>query len=220
MKFYAITQKKDRGCPIGLLNAVLYDHCPEDPTAIEHGIAYPWYSDPKGLKEFPEGMCLVAKEKLIDFSIRSINSNQFLDQYFLESLIEFNTPLKNFKKIDVVSYFDKKRIAKKQYFASQFADDFYCKLSEVADEGESSVKNGKYGLTILEKLSIRKSFDRHVFGVENLDPRISTIFCSENFMDLAKKRGAKGIDFVPVEAAKWPDPNSFMFDPEEILSVL
>lgn len=220
MKFYAITQKKERGCPIGLLNAVLYDHCPEDPTVIEHGIVYPWYSDPKGLNEFPEGMYLVAKEKLIDFSIRSISSNQFLDQYFLESLTEFNAPLKDFKGIDVVSYSDKKDIVKKKYFASQFADDFYCRLSEAANEGGSSIKNGKYGLAILEKLSIRESFDRDVFGIAGLDPRVSTIFCSEKFVDSAKNRGVKGIDFVPVEFAKWPNPNSFMFDPEEILSVL
>ena len=113
MKFYAITQKKEHGCPIGLLNAVLYDHCPEDSTVIEHGIVYPWYSDPKGLNEFPEGMCLVAKEKLIDFSIRSISSNQFLDQYFLEALTEFNAPLKDFKGIDVVSYSDKKTLSRK-----------------------------------------------------------------------------------------------------------
>jgi len=83
------------------LNATLYDHCPDNAAATEHGTAYPWYFDPRGLEKYPEGMCLVAKEKSIDFSIRSISSNQFLDQNFLESLIEFKAPLKDFEPLRV-----------------------------------------------------------------------------------------------------------------------
>ncbi|MCR6477813.1 hypothetical protein NU688_16750 [Variovorax sp. ZS18.2.2] len=220
MKFYAITQKKDRGCPIGLLNAVLYDHCPENPAAIEHGTAYPWYFDPRGLDEYPAGMCLIAKEKLINFSIRSISLNQFLDQNFLESLIEFKSHLKDFKEIEVISQSSKKSIVQKKYFVSRFADEFYVSLSEAVNNNESFVRNGKFGLSVFEKLSIRQSFDRHVFGIEGLDPRIGTIFCSEEFFESTKKKGVAGIDFVRVEAAKWPNPDSFVFDPEEILPVL
>lgn len=220
MHFFAITQRKERGCPIGLLNAVLYDHCPENPAAIEHGTAYPWYFDPRRLEKYPEGMCLVAKEKSMDFSIRSISSNQILDQNFLELLIEFKAPLKDVKAIDVVSHASKQSIVQKKYFVSQFSAEFYFKLSDVANEAGSSVKVGNLGFRVLERLSIRASFDRHVFAIEGLDPRIGTIVCSEEFHAAAKKKGVKGIDFVGIESAKWPNPNSFMFDPEEILPVL
>jgi hypothetical protein len=82
------------------------------------------------------------------------------------------------------------------------------------------VKAGRLGVRILERLSIRNSFDRHVFAIEGLDPRVRTIICSEKFYVSAKGKGVKGIDFVPIESARWPNPNSFVFDPEEVLSVL
>lgn len=220
MQYFAVTQKKDRGCPIGLLNAVLYDHCPENPAAIEHGTAYPWYSDPRGLEEYPEGMCLVAKEKSIDFSIRSISSNQLLDQNFLQSLIEFESPFVHFNEISVVSHASKRSIVQKRYFVSRFSDEFYFDLSDIANDAGSSVKIGKFGLSVLEKLSIRSSFFRHVFGIKSLDPRVDTIFCSERFYESARRKGVKGIDFAHVESAKWADPRSFTFDPDEIIPVL
>lgn len=64
------------------------------------------------------------------------------------------------------------------------------------------------------------SFDQHVFGIEGLDPRHGTIFCSEEFYESAKKNGVKEIDFVRIESARWPNPGSFVFDPEEVLPVL
>ena len=220
MKFYVIAQKKERGCPMGLLNAVLYDHCPEDPSSIEHGLAYPWYSDPHELRQYPEEMCLVTKEKLIDFSIRSISLTQFLDRGFLDSLLDFKASLKDFKAIDVMSHKTKERIVDKEYFASMFAEDFFLEPSEVVDEKLSSIVSASFGLRAIKKISLKGSVDRHVFAINGIDARQSTIFCSEEFVQKARERKTKGIEFVPLDAAKWADVNSFGSDMDVVLPVL
>lgn len=76
MKYYILAQKEERGCPRGELNAVLYDQFHENPEKIEHGY-FPWYVSKYSWtghqEKFPIGLCLISKDRLYDFGIRSIS---------------------------------------------------------------------------------------------------------------------------------------------------
>ncbi|MDQ0015447.1 hypothetical protein J2W23_003847 [Variovorax boronicumulans] len=220
MKYYAVTQKKERGCPIGYLNAVLYDHCPEHPESIQHGMVYPWYADKKNLKSFPSGMCLVVKEKLIDFSIRSDASHQYLREDFFHLLQDFGAGIQDFKEILVVSSAHKNEITEAKYFASIFSREFYLSESNAIDFPASDLEKDEFDFLALKKLKINKDVEADVFGIQNLEPKHNTIICSERFVVAANKSGVKGVDFVDLDVAKWPDVNSFSYDPKEILAIL
>ncbi|MCR6476086.1 hypothetical protein NU688_07955 [Variovorax sp. ZS18.2.2] len=220
MKFFAMTQKKERGCPIGYLNAILYDHCPEHPESVQHGLVYPWYADKRNLNEFPDGMCLVVKEKLIDFSIRSDATHQYIQEDFLRLLERFGAPIKDFKRISVVSNAQKSEITEKRYFASIFAPDFYLDESLAIDFASSVIEKDECDFIALRKLKIKNNVGRDVFGIQNLDSKHDTIICSEKFVVAAKKEGFKGVDFIDLNSAKWPSASSFVYHANEILAVL
>lgn len=220
MKFFAMTQKKEPGCSIGYLNAVLHDHCPQHPESIDHGMLYPWYADKKNLSSFPEGMCLVVKEKSIDFSLRSDASHQYIREDFLRLLEDFGAEIKDRKEIFVISSSRREEIVRRRYFASIFAPEFYLDESIAIDALSSVVEVDEYGFIALEKLQINPKVEKEVFGIRSLESKHSTLICSEKFVAAARKMDCKGVDFVDLSIAKWPKVSSFDYRPEEILAVL
>lgn len=221
MNYYVITQKKERGCPIGDLDAVLHDHIPKKLERIEHGLIYPWYSDPEGMKEFPNSCFLVVKERPLEFAIRPLAYMlQVVDQAFLDTLIEFNASIKDYKPIKIFRASDGKEFTGKNYYISMFSRTFYRKEYEVLNESESVVEMDDLGHLRLCRVAVRSDFSGSVFGIELVNAANNTIICSEEFFKAAESRGVKGIDFIKIENAKWADPNLFTYDPENILPVL
>ena len=181
---------------------------------------YPWYADKKNLSSFPEGMCLVVKEKSIDFSLRSDASHQYIREDFLRLLEDFGAEIKDRKEIFVISSSRREEIVRRRYFASIFAPEFYLDESIAIDALSSVVEVDEYGFIALEKLQINPKVEKEVFGIRSLESKHSTLICSEKFVAAARKMDCKGVDFVDLSIAKWPKVSSFDYRPEEILAVL
>ncbi|WP_445659098.1 Imm43 family immunity protein [Achromobacter sp. NCFB-sbj8-Ac1-l] len=221
MNYYAITQKKDSGCPVGYLDITLYDHLPGKNEKIDYGIVYPWYSNPKGLSELPDGGCLVSREQPFQFSIRPFAYMlQIMDQAFLDTLQEFKAPIKSVKPVRIFSSKSGLEITTKQYYISIFSDEFYVNMKRVLNESESLIENEGSIDFWPEKISIKEDCSLPAFAIENIDFADQTIICSQGFVDSAKSRNVKGIDFVRIEFAKWANPNLLTYSEDHILPVL
>ncbi|MFJ4144704.1 Imm43 family immunity protein [Pseudomonas sp. NPDC089734] len=201
MTYYVMTDKKERGCPEGLLKAALYDKFYSDVKKIKHGY-FPWYCESKNSGSrtpFPNGMVLIAKEKLLEFDIRSdaqffyIASDEFL------SLCErFGLGIVDQARIDVVSQTGKS-ISSKKYNVVLFEE-----LDVIANTDKASSFSSESGLILsIKKLVLPAGWDRDIFKYKDLAGLSGSFICSQRFKDAAV--GLKGIAYTPVEDMQWED---------------
>lgn len=207
MKHYALAQKKDRGCPIGMLNAALYDRFYDrsEIDKVEYG-NFNWYSG-SGYKNgvqtyepFPDGLVLISKDKLYDFDIRSDSGKFYIaSESFIDLARSLGCEFDGCNKIEVRSR-DGSSIAEKRYFVVRFK---YCEFSDVVDQGNSAF-GGEPKLIKLKKLTIRPEVSAALFRIKNLSSSNDAVFCSERFQEGAVQRGFKGVDFIDLDVAAWP----------------
>ena len=204
MKYYILTQKEERGCPRGKLNAVLYDTFYEKSEKIEYGY-FPWYASQypwKGeYQPFPLGLCLISKDRLYDFGIRRI-TNVFcvVSADFLEICQSLKVDMQDYAPIEVCSR-KRKPITEKKYYAAVFK---YKDVLEVADEGSSFIKDEYGHIVRIRSLKIRPDFTEHLFRFRGMVGSSNTFICSEDFYHMAMEKDMKGVGFVPLADAVWP----------------
>ncbi|MFJ4145896.1 Imm43 family immunity protein [Pseudomonas sp. NPDC089734] len=199
MKFYVMSEKKERGCPVGLSNSALYDKFYPDIKKVKHGY-FPWYSESRRAASrtpFPQGMVLISKEKLFDFDIRS-DSNFFYiaSEEFLSLCKDFGLGVVDQAKIEVVSQ-SGKSISSKCYSAVLFEE-----LDVVSNTDESSsfyVRSGLIGG--FERLVLPAGWCKDIFKYKWLVGGSDTFICSEAFKDAAVY--LKGIEYIPLEEVEW-----------------
>lgn len=202
MIYFGMSKKEGRGCPIGLINMVLYDsfHDANEAKKIKHGF-YPWYANKSAgqpHEKYPDGLCLIAKVPFIDFDIRG--HSQFfhiVSQDFYNLMQELGCEYEDAKPIKVCST-KGQPISTKEYYVVTFKK---YKLSDIMDMSEAELFPRKIGdiSDRIKKFKFKSDFNKQIFQIEKLSPGHDTVFCSEQFKTLAEQRGFKGVDFLPVE---------------------
>ncbi|MDF9619098.1 hypothetical protein P5705_15735 [Pseudomonas entomophila] len=191
-----LSQKKDIGCPVGKLNAALYDRFYDNAKSMDHGI-FPWYANAalgRPHEKLPEGLVLIASVKKIEFSVRMLYDRLYAaSEEFLEVCRELGVQMLDCVKIDVVSSLNKS-IVSSQYYVVVF---------DVADYdalvmSSSEVSEGMRGwINDFDQLDIRDSAP-DLFRLNRLHPRIATLFCSDEFKRKLDGKGLKGIELLPL----------------------
>jgi hypothetical protein len=190
MIYYRLSQKEERGCPVGYLRAVLYDkyYARKEAEHVEHGY-FPWYAKilyPNVKITLPEGMVCIAKYRLWDFDIRA-NRFFIVSDEFMGLLKKFSVPMESFVPITVCSQ-DGKSISKKNYNAVIFPK---VDIFDVMNQEESHVV-------------LRSDFSQHLFvPTLRLHPGYWTPICSEQFYKAAIDLGIKGVIFMPLHDPDW-----------------
>jgi hypothetical protein len=205
MLYYRLSQKEERGCPVGGLNAVLYDkyYTRKEAAHIEYG-RFPWYAkirNPEFKITLPEGMVCIAKDRLWNFDIRACYFFIVSDE-FMGLLKEFSVPMESFVPITVCSQ-DGKSISKKNYNAVIFPK---VDIFDIMDRKKSHIKIDEEDGSIryIRELVLRPDLSQHLFvPMLHLDPGYRTPICSEQFYQAAMDMDIKGVNFTPMHDPFW-----------------
>jgi hypothetical protein len=204
MAYHALLEKKERGCPIGFMQGVVYDTFVKKVDKISYGYK-PWYNaSDKSRPLFPGEMFLISKDKLIAYDLRH-GSEKFhiVSSGFFELLRDFQVPFEEVQPINIVNS-KGISIAEKDYYILSFGQRIHQKKNDVLD-AQSVFSADEYGhMSVIEKLIIKPGIYKDFFKIQGVDTGQDVIFCSEKFMEaaIAKKVNA-GIAFMNIEDIPW-----------------
>ncbi|WGY71012.1 hypothetical protein KEC55_28850 [Burkholderia cepacia] len=211
--YYALLEKKERGCPVGAMHGVVYDKFVENVRDVNYG-EKPWYNyrDLPG-DMFSDEMFLISLDKLISYDIRSSGADSkfhIVSQDFFQILIDFSVPIQDSQNIAIVD--SKGRgVSEKEYKIISFGSDIY---KEGALEESSIVGLNEFGdHFVVEAVGFKSGFKSDFFKIKNLDLTQSAIFCSEEFArEAVKRKVAAGVEFRRIDEVDWASaaPNNFM----------
>ena len=206
MNYFVLSSKVERGCPISLVeDARLYDKFYDDlKTAPEFGL-FPWYAASKTCA-LPLNACLISKSRLYEFDIRKrTDSIYVISDLFVSLAKDIGVTFLDAQPVSVRSRKGKK-ISSKEYFIVRFREEPF--------ESVALLESSKYDVDlshfVLEKIAIKPDCQLHLFLIQNVAPIQHTFFCSELFLESAKKHDIKGINFFKCDEAPWQDPNNFL----------
>jgi hypothetical protein len=208
MRYFVLTQKKDSGCPVGMLDGALYDRFYESAMIdfVDHG-ALNWYSG-SGYKNgvqifepFPEGMVLITKDHGYEFDIRAMGSNfHIISEKFVAVAEKAKVIFESCKRIEVRDR-QGNEVSTNEYYAARF---LYRDRSEVLDETQSALF-GEEGILKIKHMRMNQNLSDPAFRLKDLYPSYDGIFCSEIFYQCADSLGGlRGAGFEDIEAASWP----------------
>lgn len=208
MNYFVLSTKVERGCPIALIeDAKLYDQYYEELKKAPEVGSYPWYSYKTSQTcALPANACLISKSRSYDFDIRQLRDNIYVVSHvFLQMANEMQITFLDMQPIEVKSR-QGKTISSKSYYIIRFEQTNF--------ETVASLENSKYTLDpplyIFEKIVIQSSCQLPLFLIKNAVPVQDTFFCSELFLECAKKHHIKGVNFFECGEAPWQDPNNVL----------
>lgn len=195
---YALSQEKSSGCPVGKLNAALYDKLYEHPEKVKHGF-FPWYEEnnfrqPK--HRLPEGIVLIGKDPDYRFGIRNIFKSIYaIDEKFLKTCQEAKV---DFHDIQPMATVDRNgtSISKTAYYAVVFK----CIEDITEITGENLIKNDLLHIESFRSINFSEKITDNLFRFSKLSPPVSTLFCTDSFMRLALINEVEGIRFLPTSS--------------------
>ena len=202
MNYFGISKKKEKGCPLGLINMALYDafYSEREVKKISYG-NFPWYANASTRQpheKFPSDMCLIVKERNIDFDIRG-DSNFFhiVSAEFVAILKEISADYVDMQAITVCNA-KGDSISEKNYFVIKLKK---FPVSEFLNMSSSEFFPSRVdGVGIkIKKFVVNAHFNHHVFQVDDMSPGHNAVFCSEDFKDSIEERLLKGIKFISVD---------------------
>jgi hypothetical protein len=189
-----LSQKKDVGCPVGKLNAALYDRFYDDAKSMDHG-TFPWYANTalgRPHEKLPEGLVLIAGVKKIEFSVRQLYDRLYVaSEAFVEVCRELGVKVLDCVKVDVVSSLNKS-IVSSQYYVVVLEVADYDALVMSASEVSEGVRGWINGF---DRLDIQGRAP-DLFKLDRPHPRIATLFCSAEFRRRLDGKGLKGVEFL------------------------
>ncbi|MDR0240583.1 MAG: hypothetical protein LBJ65_03175 [Burkholderia sp.] len=211
--YYVLLEKKERGCPVGAMQGVVYDKFVENVLDVNYE-GKPWYNyrDLPG-EMFPNEMFLISRDKLISYDIRSSGPNskfQIVSQGFLKVLIDFSVPIRESRPITIVD--SKGRdISEKEYHIISLGSDIY---KEDVLEKSSIVGLNEFGdCFVVGGVDFKDEFKSDFFKIKNLDLAQNAIFCSEKFVgEAVKRKVAAGVEFRRIDEIDWASisPDNFL----------
>lgn len=208
MTIYALVQKVEPGCPVNLLQDVLYDEFISNIEKINFGHR-PWYTTEifEG-NIFSENMYLLSKHKVLNFDIQDIGdwkkNIECISENFFQLLKKFSIPIKEIKPLQVVN-FKNQSIVKKKYFVIRWADSIALDHESIIDS-KSVLKWDEYKSSFqFEKLILKNTPLPPLFKIRKTFPSNDALFCSQEFYDASKEKKIIGIDFQPIDKIVWAD---------------
>ncbi|AZQ55477.1 Imm43 family immunity protein [Burkholderia cenocepacia] len=214
MKYYALVERKGRGCPVGEMQGVVLDRFEENIKKISYGVM-PWYAGRSGQGSiFPGEMFLISRDKLIAYDIRSSGAGptfHIVSQGFFELLKDFSVPIKETQPIKIVNS-KGRNIADKEYRIIIFDRNLYEDRNGVVGAGSTLVPNEYGGIFHIENISFKEGLERDFFKIKDITAEQDPIFCSERFFREAVKRNVvAGVEFSPVDEVNWVSTSSDNF---------
>ncbi|HSX59208.1 MAG TPA: DUF1629 domain-containing protein [Tahibacter sp.] len=203
MKHYILTQKKEPGCPLGLLNGILHRSFVENAHACDYG-DYPWYADPSSgrpHRPFPEGLVFVTEDARYTFDLRSDSRFFYLaSNELVAACRHMNVRFEDLQRVDVVSRRGSP-VSGNTYWVCRFEA---FPVADVIDPANSSIESSDGVHTRIRRLRIREDFDQDLFKLRLLPPETDSLFCSQRFFEFAQQAQFKGIAFADVATFDWP----------------
>lgn len=203
MSHYILTQKKEPGCPLGLLNGILHSHFFIDAHKSEYG-DQPWYADASGgrpHRPFPEGLVFITDEKKYDFDLRSDSKFFYLaSDELISACRKLNVSFEDIQRVEVESR-QGKPVAEKVYWVCRFQP---FAVANVVDPEGSVLESADGVHTRIRQLRIREDFGQDLFKLSQLTPETDSLFCSSRFYEVAQHLRFKGITFTDVQKFNWP----------------
>lgn len=198
MEYFVLSQKEESGCPVGFLQAELYDKFYSDTKGVEHGF-FSWYAEKIHYKRhtpYPEGMVLISKDKLYDFDIRSISRFYIVSDELMSVCSEMDVAVADSVPIKVVSKVGE-NISSRNYNSVLFEE-----LDARSQTDPASTFIEEDGLIFrFKKLVLPSNFNRNLFKFKGLISGSNTLICSSEFKKLAE--GIKGVNFTPLKDVIW-----------------
>lgn len=207
MKKYVLSAKHDDGYPASLAEDYgLFDKFYENiESAKKIAGSFPWYSNSWSC-ELPENSCYITKYKKIDFGIRSLSGDIYIaSEAFLAVMHATGANYSSPKRVDVRNAAGK-YVSDGDYYIVRID---YLNFSKVADLKKSSYEKEDTRFN-LSKLFLKNDVSQSLFGVDDLIGEQTTLFCSAPFHDAAIAAKIKGVNFYPVEEARWQTMTSFL----------
>lgn len=198
MKFYVISQKKDAGSHLGLLDAALFDKAYENWDEVQYGY-FPWYANATRIvphEKMPTGMVLVGKSKKYYFGARSLARGLYaINAKFYLACLEAEVKFVDVEKVNFIVGGGAENLV--SYYAAVFKS-YPC--DEVI-ESTSSVTCDEYGwIESFERLEL-KSPGGAVFRIGGLSPYIDTLYCTDGFKKIAERHGVLGVEFISLDGS-------------------
>ncbi|AGZ36995.1 hypothetical protein VXM67_22570 [Pseudomonas sp. Rh2] len=197
MNFYAISQKKDVGSHLGLLDAALYDKIYENWGEVEYGY-FPWYKNAPvngGHEKMPAGMVLVGESKKYYFGARSLAEGLYaINEKFYAACVETGVHF-----IDVVKVDCKVNGGRTDNPIGYYAAVFKSYSPDDVIDLSSKIIGDEYGrMQSFESLMLKKK-DSAVFRIDRFSPYIDTLYCTEDFKEKAEALGVLGVEFISLK---------------------
>ncbi|MFF7108623.1 hypothetical protein [Pseudomonas sichuanensis] len=198
MKHYVISQKKDAGSQLGLLDAALFDKAYETWDEVRYGY-FPWYANStrkRPHEKMPAGMVLVGKSKKYYFGARRLARGLYaINGKFYLACLEAGVKFVDVEKVNFI--IDGGAENPVSYYAAVF-ESYPC--DEVI-ESASNMTCDEYGsVESFERFKLR-SPDSAVFRIGGLSPYIDTLYCTEDFKIIAERHGVLGVEFISLDGS-------------------
>lgn len=200
MNYYMLSCKKEPACPVGKLDAVLYDKAYGNWSGIEYGY-FPWYSNSvrrQPHEKLPAGLVLVGQSKKYLFGVRRL----IRDLYVLSDNFKKACELTNVNFIDVEAVDFRVSAGAHANPVSYCVGMFESYSSERALDASSIVERDEFNKIIsFSRLVISDNVSSPLFKIQGLRPKIDTLFCSEEFKIRCVELNVRGIDFLPLSTS-------------------
>lgn len=198
MKFYAISQKKDAGSHIGLLDAALFDKVYENWDEVQYGY-FPWYSNATRMRpheKMPAGMVLVGKSKKYYFGARGLARGLYaINEKFYTACVDAGVSFVDVEKVSVIVKGGADNPV--SYYAAVFKS---YPRDEVIRQTSKTTCNEYGRIEAFECLALQTP-DNAVFRIAGLSAYIDTLYCTEDFKMSAERLGVLGIEFIPLDSS-------------------
>lgn len=222
MQHFMLMQKKEAGCPIGLLNMAMYDKSYRDFGSVKHGFL-PWYAEHKWTgpaTPLPGGLIVASKVRRPRFGVRNLFKTIYLaDQDFWDSSLEAGAVFNDVQRIDLVTSSNGVPHADQGYRA------IVPKILGIDALGPDS-RHSPMQSSLIEtytRLSISKDVAEPLFMINGLAPMFTGLICSTPMKNCLQARRIRGVDFCPLSELSsssiqrsyesYGDPDAAMAEP-------
>ncbi|MBC3476007.1 MULTISPECIES: hypothetical protein [Pseudomonas] len=198
MKYYMLSRKKEPACPMGMLDATLYDKVYDDWGSVAHGY-FPWYANagrPNLHEKLPSGLILVGRSKKYLFGARQLIRDLYVfSSNFVSACRQANASFFDFEPVDF-KVSNGSEVNPLGYYVGVFES--YA-IEEVVDP-QSVLQVDEFDqVESFSKLVIREGFSAALFRIKDFNPEVSTLFCNEIFMQKAMDNHVQGIEFLSLD---------------------
>lgn len=181
---------------MGALEAILHNGFREDAQELNYG-QNPWYRQP-GKEKFPDGLCLITRQKRVSFDIRSDGTFfHIVSDLLLDCVYKTGGTLEDCKKIEIRSREGK--LVASNYNVCRFQSH---PVDEVCDP-EATLLTRTGSRIVPKHIEIRDDFPAPIFKIQNLSAKFDFVFCNEKFKTVAENAKLCGVAFESTRMSLW-----------------